>query len=36
LQEVYEPTPVELIRDMIIGYNFEEEVKQDEVQMFEL
>jgi hypothetical protein len=36
VQEAYEPTPTELIRDMIIGFNFEEEIKQDEMQMFEL
>lgn len=36
IQEAYEPTPAELIRDLIIGLNFEEESKQDEVQMFEL
>ena len=36
IQETYEPTPAELIRDLIIGLNFEEESKQDEVQMFEL
>ena len=36
VQEAYEPTPTELIRDMIISFNFEEEIKQDEMQMFEL